>query len=347
MRSLSRILSTTAIGGAVTFAMAATSAPANAGGDTSTAEHLFQQGLEAMKKSQFKEACDAFAGSDEADASPGTEINLALCNEKQGKLASAWGWYRTAAGLADRRAQKERAELARAEAAKLEPKLHKLVITLKNPPEGVVVTRNGTPVPHAVLGTDVPIDPGDYAIEVTAKGKRTWKQTVHIAAAPGTERLEVAGLEDAPAETAAPRAPAAAETSAPAAPMRDGTGQRNIGFVLGGAGIVAGIVAVALEFLALREKDKGTDVTAMANAQPDPTERAKLVDNAKSHTDAAKNDELGAVILGAGGIVLIGVGITLLVTAPSGPAKTADATRTRVTPLLGRDLAGVGISGSF
>lgn len=315
-------------------------------GDTSTAEHLFQQGFEAMKRNQYKEACEAFAGSNEADPSPGTQINLALCNEKQGKFASAWGWYRTASGLADQRGQKERADLARGEAVKLEPKLHKLVISVKFPTDGLTVSRNGAPVPHAVLGTDVPIDPGDYAIEVAAKGKKTWKQTVHIAPTPGVDRLEVPALEDAPAETSAAGSPG--QDSGPVIPQRDGTFQRNFGFVVGGAGIVAGIVAIALEFLALREEDKSKSAADEAKKTPQTEENVKkLNDSATSHHDAAKGDQLGAIVVGAGAVVLIGVGITMVLTAPSGPAKAADLRKPKLVPILGSGTAGLGVSGTF
>ncbi len=324
------------------------------GGDPSTAEHLFQQGLDAMKRNQFKEACEAFNGSNEADASPGTEINLALCNEKQGKFATAWGWYRTAAGLAELRNQKDRAELARAEATKLEPKLHKLVISVKYPAEGLVVTRNGASVPSAVLGTDVPIDPGEYVVEVNAKGKKPWKQTVRIGAGPGLDRVEVPALEDAPPEAKPAGGTPGADYTPPAGGGRDGTTQRNIGFVIGGAGIVAGIVAVALEFLTLREVDKRTTAKneaekaeAITPATTDSTAAAVAQRKSQdSHNDAAKSDQLGALIAGGGGIVLIGVGITLVLTAPSGP-KSADLTKPRLFPMIGNGTTGLGLTGSF
>ena len=344
MRSLSRLLAVSALTLSIT-----TSGLAFAG-DPSTAETLFQQGLDAMKRNQFKEACDAFNGSNEADASPGTEINLALCNEKQGKLATAWGWYRTAAGLAELRNQKDRAELARAEATKLEPKLHKLVISVKYPAEGLVVTRNAASVPAAVLGTDVPIDPGEYTIEVSAKGKKPWKQTVHIAAGPGVDRVEVPALEDAPAE-AKPAGGAGSESTQPAGGGRDGTTQRNIGFVVGGAGIVAGIVAVGVELLALRTDDKRKDAeaAAIAAATSSPPNQANVESQgkaAKGFDKAAKTDELIAIATGAGGIVLIGVGITLILTAPSS-SKSADLRKPRVFPLLGNGTTGLGLTASF
>jgi hypothetical protein len=355
MRPLSRAV---AVGA---FALSMTGSGFAFAGDTSTAEHLFQQGLDAMKKNQFKEACDAFAGSNEADPSPGTEINLALCNEKQTKLASAWGWYRTAAGLADQRGQKDRAELARREAVKLEPQLHKLVITVKSPPEGLAVTRDGAPVPHAVLGTDVPIDPGDYAIEVTAKGKKPWKQTVHIAAGPGIERLEVPALEDLPVEVAAPvGAPAAAAAdSRPPAAGNDGSTQRTVAFVLGGAGILALLTAGGIQLFNLAVtnadyKKLNGDYDKQCTVNPDTAECRSLATSVKSKDDARTGNQIGAIVVGAGGIALLATGIVLLATAPSGKA-TATATGTgtgtlrapRVLPIVARDTMGLGLSGAF
>jgi hypothetical protein len=348
MRSLSRALA------AALFVATISSAGSAAAGDTSTAEHLFQQGLDAMKRNDYKAACDDFAGSNEADPSPGTEINLALCNEKQNNLASAWGWYRTAGGLAEQRGQKDRAELARAEAAKIEPKIHKLNITVKVPVEGLAVTRDGAAVPHAVLGTDVPMDPGDYKIEVTAKGKKPWHYLVHIAAGPGVEKIEVPALDDAPVETAAGvdrPPPPGSDTPPPAPAGRDGSKQRTIGFVLGGAGIVAGIVAIAVEFLALREDDKSktnaADAVKTGADAPSAADKSALNLSAQSHHDAAKSDEVTAVVLGAGAVVLIGVGVTMILTAPSGPAKAADLQKTRIVPLLGHGTTGLGLVGTF
>ncbi len=342
MRTLCRLLGVSAL------ALSVTASSLAFGGDPSTAEHLFQQGLDAMKRNQFKEACDAFNGSNEADASPGTEINLALCNEKQGKLATAWGWYRTAAGLAELRNQKDRAELARAEATKLEPKLHKLVISVKYPAEGLVVTRNASAVPAAVLGTDVPIDPGDYTVEVNAKGKKGWKQAVHIGAGPGVDRIEVPALEDAPVEAKPVGGTPGADYTPPAGGGRDGTVQRNIGFVLGGAGIVAAIVAIGVEFLAIHEDDKRKGYDAQIAALPpgDAANRTSLETSSSSRKSAAKSDELIAIGTGAGAVVLIGVGVTLILTAPSG-SKSADLTKPRLYPLLGNGTSGFGLSGSF
>jgi hypothetical protein len=321
-----------------------------AAGDTLTAEALFKKGLEAMKLNQFKEACDAFEGSDEADASPGTEINLALCNEKQGKIATAWGWYRTAAGLADRRNQKDRADLARNEASKLEPKLHKLTITVKGPaPEGLTVTRNGTSVPTAILGSDAPIDPGDYAIEVNAKNKKAWKGSVHIAAGPGTDRLDVPPLEDAPvAVTPAGGAPAGGDYHPPQT-GNDGSTQRTVGLIVGGVGILALIGAGGLEIfnLAVTNNDYKTVSRQLDDCKRQtPTACAGIETSVASKNDARHSNQTAAIVIAASGGALVITGIVLLATAPSS-RTTGELLKPRVYPLLGNGTAGLGLSAAF
>lgn len=328
-----------------------------AAGDTATAEALFKKGLDSMKHNQFKEACDAFQGSDEADPSPGTEINLALCNEKQGKIASAWGWYRTAAGLADQRNQKDRAELARAEAGKLEPKMHKLTISVKGSPDGLVVTRNGATVPNALLGSEAPIDPGDYVIEVNAKGKKPWKQTVRIPQGPGIERLDVPPLEDAPvAPTAAPAGPtpAGGDYHPPQAGGNDGSTQRTVGLIVGGVGILALIGAGGLEIfnLAVTNNDyKKIDSDYQAkkcSATPpgDPIACPQLASSRQSKDDARHANQTGAIVMAVSGGALVIGGIVLLATAPSS-RTTGVLTKTRFYPLVGNGTTGLGLSGAF
>jgi hypothetical protein len=343
---------------ALAVALATASSPALAG-DTTTAETMFQEGLNAMKRDDFKAACDAFAGSNEADPSPGTQINLALCNEKQKKLASAWGWYRTAAGTADQRGQKDRAELARTEAARLEPKLAKLVIRMKVVPEGVTITRDGTSMPAATLGKEIPVDSGVYAIEVSAKGKKPFKSTVTVPASPGVILLDVT-LEDAPPAVAG--APAPGDETKPKA-TSEGSTQRTAGYILGGAGILALVAAGGIEIfnLAVTSPDAkkllddkgvaGCDAPAKAALPPCATivlagsRRTGLIDSYNSKKDAVSTNELAAVVVGAGGVLLLGAGIALVLTAPSG--KAAARTTPRVFPLLGQGTQGFGVSGSF
>jgi hypothetical protein len=307
--------------------------------DTSTAEHLFSEGLAALKREDWKAACEAFGGSNEADASPGTQINLGVCNEKQGKLATAWGWYRTAAGLADQRGQRERAEGARNDAARIEKNLRKLVITLKEPLPGIAVQRDGAAVPTAIVGKEVPVDPGEHTIEVTAKGKRPWSTKVNLAPGPGIDRIEVPPLENAPEDKGGGN-PGDPGYIPPVIQTSDGSGQRTTGLVVGGAGILALLAAGGVYILARNEAAKGKELRD--RAANEPANRATLDETAKTRFDAADNNQLIAIVCAAGGTVLLGVGAYLFFSAPKRSSGSL-----QLAPVAGAGTTGLSLSGAF
>lgn len=330
-------------------------------GDTSTAEHLFQEGQNAMGRKNYAAACDSFKGSNEADPSPGTQINIGLCSEKLGKLATAWGWYRTAAGLADQRGQKERADIARAEAAKLEPKLHKLMIRLKEPAEGLRILRDGAAVPSAVVGKEVPVDPGEHTIEVTATGKKPWKTTIQIAATPGSTPVDVPPLEDLPQDQPAQAVTPAGTYQPPVVTGSDGSTQRTIGFVLGGAGILALVTAGGLQIfnLAVTNPDyKTTQKDSVAEgcgpngddgpSRDDPkcSGPTGFANSLETKDDARNSNQAAAIGVGIGGAALLAGGLILIFTAPSG-ARTGSVQKPRFVPLIGRGQLGGAFGGTF
>lgn len=347
----------------LSFAIAVSSTvPAFAQGSAATAEHLFNEGLAAMKRNDYVAACDAFAGSNEAEESPGTQINLAVCHEKQGKLASAWSWYLKAAPLANRKGQKERAELARNEAARLEPLLHKLVIVVKTPVEGMTVTRDGVKVPSAVLGREDPVDPGEHVIEVTAPKKKPGKQRVTTGTGPGVDRVEIAPLEDAPVDVVVPPPGGGVVAPPPAQGGSDGTTQRVIGIIAASAGILCGVpVGIFAAAAASEDKEsttnsqKASSARTEANGLQGAAKAQKLAEadifqrSAVSKHDAAKSNQAGAIAFGVvGGVLLIG-GIVLILTAPSGKssASLVEKPAVRPMPLIGAGTYGFGLGGTF
>jgi len=346
----------------LSFAIAVSSATRAFAQNAATAEHLFNEGLAAMKRNDYVAACDAFAGSNEAEESPGTEINLAVCNEKQGKLASAWSWYLKAAPLANRKGQRERAELARNEAARLEPLLHKLVIVVKAPVEGMTVTRDGLRVPAAVLGREDPVDPGEHVIEVTAPKKKPATQKVTTGTGPGVDRVEIAPLEDAPVDVVAPPPGGAVVAPPPAGGGSDGTTQRTIGIIAAATGVLCGVpVGIFAAAAASEDKESTTNSQRAAAASTEAQglqgqERARkeaeaqtYLNSAKSKHDAAKSNQAGAIAFGVvGGVLLVG-GIVLILTAPSGKssASLVEKPGIRPIPLLGGGTYGFGLGGTF
>jgi len=324
-----------------------TAAPSLAlAGDPSLAEKLFEDGMTALKKEDFKAACDAFAGSDEADPSPGTEINLALCNEKLGKTATAWGWYRTAAGLAEQRGQRDRAERARSDAARLEPLLPKIRIVTKDPAATLSITRDGNPVPSATIGKEIPVDSGTYQFEVSAKGKKSWSTSVDVPAGAHVTVVEVPLLEDMPQPQGPSGHPAGGDEASSAAKTR-----RTVGYVAGGAGIVAGAVAITFVVVARSEINKRNGVQAEIDKTPsgDPNLN-NLNQSRQSHADAANSNKTIALVTGIGAVALVGAGVALVATSFGSSDKSPKAGALegpRFLPLLGNGTAGLGFLTTF
>src|SRR5882672_1040058 len=104
---------------------------AGAQGETRTAaESLFVEAKKLMDAGRFAEACPKFADSQRIDPGVGTLLNLALCYERQGKVASAWSTYRAAAAGARTAGQAERESMARQRASALEPRLSRLTVAI-------------------------------------------------------------------------------------------------------------------------------------------------------------------------------------------------------------------------
>lgn len=319
------------------------------------AEQMFQMGLAAMKKKDYPTACDAFAQSNKADPSPGTQINLALCFEKRKMWASAWSWYRSAVNLAHDRGQKDRETLADESSTKLLPQIHYVLFVPKEPlvePKG---TRDGEPVTIALGGKEVPVpvDPGEHTFEITAKGKKPWTTTVKAPDNNKTDRVEVPTLEDAPVPASVPSAPAPGSNGVnvsdyrpPATGGHEGSGQRVAGVVVGAAGVLSGLASVGLFVLAGntakdRDENRANKEAAAAAGRVD---EAKSFEGAeKSKSDATSNNRLIGYTLVGGGVVLLGVGTVLFLTAP----KAQKTGISRIFPVLAPGHAGLSLGGSF
>ncbi len=348
-------LSRLAASAALAFACVAIAPSVAFAGDESAAETFFQEGLAAMKRNDYPVACEAFAQSNKADPSPGTQINLAVCFEKQRKWASAWTWYRSAVGLAQQRGQSEREKLAEDAATRLKPQLHYIVVSVKEPLTDLAVKRDGIEVTIALAGKEVPlpVDPGEHTIEVSARGKKPWSKIIQIADNSSTDRIDVPKLEDAPVqETSSPGAPHT-EYRPPVIVTNDGSGQRTVGIIVAGTGVLAGLAAAGVFILAKNEESERDSNRQAASALVDPTTKLPtdvrrfddLNRSATSHNKAAENNQLISIILAGSGVVLVGVGAVLYFTAPKSTEKPA--AKTRFVPLAGPGFAGLGLGGTF
>lgn len=332
----------------------APAARAQSAADKAAAEALFDEGKRLREAKRYSEACPKLADSQRLDPAVGTLLNLALCYKEAGQTASAWSTYREAAALAASARQADREQLARDEAAALEPKLTKLIIEVS--PEvakiqGVEIKRDGAAVPQGLWGVAAPVDPGVRSIDVTAPGKKPLHMDAKAEGAGATAKVVVSALEDASsagaaavpvAAAATPAAtPQPAEQQAPADKGgKPGSTQRIIGYVVGGLGVVGLGVGVAFTLNTISENDK-----ALAICEDDEDDCSEGdVDDHEDLVNSATASQLNSYVaygLGAAGVI---TGAVLVLTAPKGPKK---ASRITVSPEVAAGHVGLNVSGAW
>jgi hypothetical protein len=218
--------------------------------DRAAAEALFKAGRRAMRAGDFAAACPKFEESQRLDPAPGTVLNLADCEARLGRIASAWQRYVEATESLPER--DVRRELAERRARELEAELPRLLLRLAG---GEVmgelkISVDGVPLGAAAIGEPLPMDPGTRRVVVQAAGHAERSYEVELARGRVTE-LELARgakLSLAPGTSSrAPRRITSSSTSrAPArAPEPANDARRSWAIVSGGVG-VAGLALSAV-----------------------------------------------------------------------------------------------------
>lgn len=142
------------------------------------AEKLFEDGRAALAAGHLDEACDDLRRSEALESRVGTLLNLADCEERRGRVVSAWSAFVEAHALAIQHADPRAAE-ADKRAGLLAGKLSYLKIAV-HPVDGLVVKRDGQVVPPAELDKELPLDPATYTIEAAAPGHKPWSAQVEV-----------------------------------------------------------------------------------------------------------------------------------------------------------------------
>jgi hypothetical protein len=273
------------------------------------AESLFREGKRLLTEKNYEEACAAFEKSQKLDPAAGTLMNLGDCYEKSGKTASAWVTFTEAASAAKKKDQRERERVAKKRAAALEPTLARLTIEV-GPDSGVEeVKRDGVIVPNDVWGTTLPVDPGEHELEATGSGRMPWSGTVTVDAGK-SETFAIPSLERrliAPATSSAKDRRDEDEGE-----QSDGSTQRTIGIIVGGAGALAIGVGSVLALSAKSDYDDAPGCSGNICQQAGFDQRNSAIDQAGTAT----------IVFGVGTAGLI-AGAILWMLAPSGPEDVA------------------------
>ncbi len=297
------------------------------------ADDAFKQGRDFMKAGKFAEACTAFSESQRLDPSLGTQFNIAQCEEKTGKLASALKIYRD---LAQYDTNETRKSAAAALAEKLAPRVSKLQLQLSVKPAGTAITLDGAACAPCLAG-DAPVDFGTHTIGVAAPGFLTATATatvseeakvivVPIKLEPGTP-----STTSSPLPVMVPPPPPISHTDAPPRSRR-----KLVAIIaMAGGGVLIG-TGVGFGLSARGRWNDAKDVCGGSTtcANDSDTEYAQaLGDSARTRANVS------TVMFVAGGLAAA-AGVYLFVTTPKEHAVTVSASGSATS-------AGLVVAGSF
>lgn len=314
-------------------------ARAQSADDRALAEALFDQALKLLDAKDYAAACPKLEESQRLDPGVGTLLYLADCYEQEGRTASAWATFREAGYAAEKAGQAERQKLAQDNAARLKPSLSMLTIIVKKPALGLVIERDGTEVKEPLWGTPVPVDPGTHTIAARAPGKKPWSGEVEVGGEAAQAQLEVPTLEDAPkpppeevGKPSGSQASAGGKTSDIEDVPAPGQTQRLLGWITMGVGVVT---LAAGGYFALQAATLKSDADAYCRPDDPTLCREQGLENDE---DGRSNATLANITIPTG-VFAVGVGVALILTAPSADDAKARARRSPslagVTPVVG------------
>lgn len=191
---------------AAAFALALTSAHVALAqpNDSELADRLFREGALALKNGDLSVACSRLEQSNELDAAIGTLGLLALCHERQGRIASAVVEYRKVSSLARSANQPERAALAAERVKALTPHISFLALTLPSNQRDLVISVDDRRLTPTELSAPLPLDPGEVTVHASAVHFDPWSKRVRIAPDGATTRIEIPELEETQPEEPPP-----------------------------------------------------------------------------------------------------------------------------------------------
>ena len=295
------------------------------------AQSLFDDGRAKMTAGDYKAACPKLAESYRLDPAPGTLLNLGMCHEAEGRLATAYAEISEALSRAIRDGRSERQKTAREHLARIAPRLSKLQLRVSaDAPADLHVEVDGVALSRTAWDVAVPMDPGEHTVVAKADGRLPFETKVTVASDGSVQEVAIEPLAIDPNahKAASPPPPPAPTPIAPAPPPPAKPAPlRLIGFAalgVGGAGLVAGGIFGALA----ASTWSGAHDKCPNNACPSD---AVVADGRRAGTFA----DVATVSLVVGSVLAAG-GLALVFVAPS-----------RRTAWVAPTLAGVTVGGEF
>ena len=307
-RAISALLAASLLLGTL-GAHAEESAAAQGSDNRAVAETLFFTARGLMEAGRYAEACVKLSESYRLDPAAGTLLNLAVCHEKEGRIASAWGEFHQALADAKRMNRPDREKLANERIAILEPDLPKLIIEVPSAVQvpGLEVRRNGVKLEAAAWAVELPVDPGQVEIVASAPGYKPRKKTVTLEKR-GRASVSIDALEIMPEA------------------IVYWTGKRKTALVLGGLGLAAIGVGTYFGLNTISQRSKSDAECPVFDG-----ERRCSSAGVDAMSKAKTSAWIADVSIGVGAVMIV-TGAYLLITGGSSipeASKTASAADVR------------------
>jgi hypothetical protein len=306
--------------------------------ESAAAQALFDKARQLMAAGKYTLACPKLEESQRLDPSTGTLLNLGSCYEHEGRIAAAWSKFLEAEASARASGNPERAAGAHEHAARLAPRLAKLVIDVAGSQlEGLQVHRDGEVVGAAQWGVAIPVDAGEHTVVVSAPGRKSWQSKVTLQGDGSTASVAVPVLEPA-SGGGAPAGTPGEHPAADLSPSSKARGLRVASYVALGVGVVGVGVGTVFGLRSMSLRGQADDICPDPNRCPiSQRDKVQGLDD-----DARSAKTLSTIGFVAGGAAA-GAGVALLALAVSKPAVASLEPQLR--PWFG--LSSFGVAGSF
>lgn len=235
--------------------------------DPATAQMLFDQARKLMAQERYAEACPKLEESQKLDPAGGTLLHLAVCREREGRIATAWALYSDALSQAKRDKRPDRAKFSQERIDVLGPRLPKMrvrVAPANRSLQGFRLTRDELAVGEAQWGEAIPVDPGARVMKAQADGRKTWTFKVDVPNQPNEVTVDVPELEIDPnandaANATRPEKPDEKKKTVSYEEATRGDTQRTLGIVAGGIGLAGIGVGAVFGLLSISKKNAADD----------------------------------------------------------------------------------------
>lgn len=152
--------------------------------DEAQAEALVKEGTKLRDAGKLDEACPKLEQAYKLAPNSGRLMHVAICHEKQGKIATAWTEYIDAEGEARKEGRPKVEADAKAFSKKLEGKLPRATLNVPEAAvvDGLEISIDGVVIEKSNWKKSRPLDPGEHKVLASAPGKLPAEQTVSMKA---------------------------------------------------------------------------------------------------------------------------------------------------------------------